>query len=875
MGKRELKYFLAPFFCYFCFVNHINNDVKKTIIYILLLLSSISHLNAQGLYFHSYEVNKDLRTTLNLTADKSISLINGFTLEFDLKLRREKHNFGYIFRMIVGDKQSMDLVVQATSSSRTYFLVTENENKLTFSSKNSVQDDTLWTHVRITYAKENDELSLLIGDVEQKVKLGEVKPNFENVKIFFGETGHQLFSTTDVAPMTLRNIQLTQTGGKSYFWELCKHGQNEVMDENHNLRAVVRHPVWLIDQKAYWKKCMTFQSAQRNFWAFNEEKSEIYLAGPSHLYLFSLKNNQFCDTITYTTTSCFYSNAAQLVYDSRSNRLLSYEIDSTEVECFNFNTRQWKNKHTTPSAANYWHHNHYISPDSSIYCFGGYGYHRYKSILKSYSFKTGQWQQQDLSANIAPRYLAGLGQGDKKIYIFGGYGSKTGEQQVSPRYFYDLYELNPQNKFVRKVWEYENPGESFVQGNSMVINEKEKCFYTLCYSSEKYHSCIYLNRFSLEHPTRTILGDSIPFLFNDTESMCDLFLDKNDNKLIALVQTLNKNNLYEIEIYSLAYPPIIYTDAFQRQTSGLNILIVYAGIFFFIIATVGAYLFYKKRKRKTNLPNNTPDTSVASSMGYSCSEESQETSKVAKKPSSITLLGGFQVIGSNGEDMTGSFTPTLKNLLVFILLSTITKNKGISSEILIEQFWYDKNESSARNNLSVNIKRLRLLLEQVGSIQVIHSNGYWTIELAHSVTCDYQEVRKLIDLIHQSPKAISEDKIVLLIEHLKSGALLPSIQSEWMDGYKSEYTNKAIDTLRKILEIERFTTPSELKLKVCNAIVALDPLDEDALVDKCRILYALGRKGQAKNTYDIYCKNYLALLNSEFKIPFSVITQEK
>lgn len=850
--------------------------MKKTIIYILLLFSSFPLLNAQGLYFHSYEVNKDLRTTLNLTPEKDISLTNGFTLEFDLKLRREKHNFGYIFRMIIGDKQSLDLVVQASSTSRAYFLVTGNENKLTFSGKNSAQDDIQWTHISISYARNSDELSLIIGDIEQKVKLGEVKPNFENARIFFGETGHQLFSTTDVAPMTLKNIRLTQTGGKSYLWELCKHGQNEVMDENHNIRATVRHPVWLIDQKAYWKKCMAFQSAQRNFWAFNEEKSEIYIAGPSHLYLYSLKNNQFCDTIAYTQTSCFYSNAAQLIYDSRSNRLLSYEIDSTHVECFNFDTRQWKSKHTTPSSANYWHHNHYIfSQDSSIHCFGGYGYHRYKSVLKSYSFKTKQWQEQDLSANIAPRYLAGLGQGNEKVYIFGGYGSKTGEQQVSPRYFYDLYELNPQSKFIKKIWEYDNPGTSFVQGNSMVINEKEKCFYTLCYSSEKYHSCIYLNRFSLEHPVRTVLGDSIPFLFNDTESICDLFLDKNNNQLIALIQTLNKNNQYEIEVYTLAYPPIIYTDVLQYKAPDSNIYIVYTSILFIIIVTGGAYLFLKKRKKKINLPNKKPDLHVANSIPNTHAEEGPESFKEVKKPSSITFLGGFQVIGINGEDVTGSFTPTLKNLLVFILLNTITKNKGISSEILIEQFWYDKSESSARNNLSVNIKRLRLLLEQVGTIQVIHANGYWTIELTDSVTCDYKEVRKLIDSIHQSPKGISEDKISHLLEYLKSGSLLPSIQNEWMDGYKSEYTNKAIDTLRKILEMELFATPSELKLKVCNTILILDPLDEDALVDKCRVLYALGRKGQAKNTYDTYCKNYLTLLNTEFKTSFSTITQEK
>lgn len=81
----------------------------------------------------------------------------------------------------------------------------------------------------------------------------------------------------------------------------------------------------------------------------------------------------------------------------------------------------------------------------------------------------------------------------------------------------------------------------------------------------------------------------------------------------------------------------------------------------------------------------------------------------------------------------------------------MTKKKGISSEMLIERFWYDKNESSARNNLSVNIKRLRSLLEQVGPIQVVHSNGYWTIELSDSITCDYKNVSQSLESIQENP----------------------------------------------------------------------------------------------------------------------------
>ena len=150
---------------------------------------------------------------------------------------------------------------------------------------------------------------------------------------------------------------------------------------------------------------------------------------------------------------------------------------------------------------------------------------------------------------------------------------------------------------IKKIWEYDNLENSFVQGNSMVIDSEKKCFYTLCYPSEKYHSYIYLNKFSLEKPIRTILADSIPFLFNDTESMCDLYFDKKLNKLIALIQVLNTQNQYEISIYTLNFPPITHSEIYQLQTSFSNHSVIYfIGLLLFAITSLTFFYLYKRRK---------------------------------------------------------------------------------------------------------------------------------------------------------------------------------------------------------------------------------------------------------------------------------------
>jgi len=78
-------------------------------------------------------------------------------------------------------------------------------------------------------------------------------------------------------------------------------------------------------------------------------------------------------------------------------------------------------------------------------------------------------------------------------------------------------------------------------------------------------------------------------------------------------------------------------------------------------------------------------------------------------------LGDFQIFNRTGSDITSKFSPLLKELFLLILLNSI-KDKGISAERIIEILWLDKDEKSARNNLAVNIVKLKTLLSELDSI---------------------------------------------------------------------------------------------------------------------------------------------------------------
>ena len=96
-------------------------------------------------------------------------------------------------------------------------------------------------------------------------------------------------------------------------------------------------------------------------------------------------------------------------------------------------------------------------------------------------------------------------------------------------------------------------------------------------------------------------------------------------------------------------------------------------------------------------------------------------------------MGGFQIYNGKGRDVTAAFSPTMKQLFLFIFLHTLKNEKGISSSKLDEALWYDKMGESARNNRNVNISKLRSALEEVHGLEVINENSYWKVKIDDTI----------------------------------------------------------------------------------------------------------------------------------------------
>ena len=471
------------------------------------------------------------------------------------------------------------------------------------------------------------------------------------------------------------------------------------------------------------------------------------------------------------------------------------------------------------------------------------------------------WSISSLDSCLFPRYLSAMGaENEDYLLIMGGYGNQSGKQEESPGNFYDLYRLNLKTGKCAKLWEFVNDRQHFTFGNSMIVDTPSNSVYALTYNNDRYNTFVYLSRFDIQtrQPVQEVMSDSIVYNFLDIHSYCDMFLHKETSSIYAVVLQEKEPGISKVEFYKLAFPPLSREDILPHQTGGMKPVVLISGILAGLLCLIGGsiWLLHSKRKRKVNV-----------SVGPVATEEVKdrlvEEEPTEQKVSSVLLLGGFQIFDKQGGNITGDFTPTLKQLFLFLLLNTIKNGKGTTSQCLDETFWFDMSKSSASNNRNVNIRKLRLIIEKIGDINIANKNGYWYLNLGKDVTCDYQEVMRLLDQI-KDKDTITDKKIINKIISLASaGALLPNVSAEWIDEYKSAYYVLLTEILLSVVNRPDIKEDSRLLLKISDVILLVDNIDEDAIRTKCRVLYQMGQKGLSKQSFDKFCIEYERLLNAK------------
>ncbi len=808
-----------------------------------------------GLFFSSHEVIQDKRTSLNLTPNKPFDFSKGFSLEFDANFRQGDGYYGYIFRIIGDNNTNIDLVSNSASATSNFWLVYKDQILISYkwSDLANVGYDQ-WTKVRVDVDVKNNKLAVSFNGVKQEVVVPEIA-KLRYFDLVFGACKNSSFMSTDVSPMSLRNVSIYDHKKQLFRnWKLSKHDENKVYDETSNSEAHVDNPIWIIDKHIKWQKLKDFQISDMFGVAKDEDNGRLFFINAKAVYVISTKT-LVIDTIPFLGGSPYHDILGkQIIYNKYTDELWSYNFKSDNVSRFNFRTRKWSFDQSESVDPDFAHHNKFISPlDSSLVALLGYGHYTYKGSVNHYNNKTQHWDQIDRSNQIDPRYLSGAGfMNNQEMLVFGGYGSKSGRQELSPGFYYDLYSFNLQNYSFKKLWTLDPPSTPFVPCESLIYDNQSKSFYTLVFDRGHFKTDMRLAQFGVEKPEIKLYNDSIPFDFLDIESGATLFLNKTKTELIALTY-----HNADISMYSIAYPPLMAEDVYQNKKNQ-NKLYSRLGILLILLSLsgAGAYFYFRKRKIQTA-------SLLHQRIEYHGIDPIQPTERNAV--SSILFMGGFQINDRNGNNITSSFSPTLKQLFLFIFLHTIKNGKGVSSSKLDEVLWYDKSGESARNNRNVNISKLRAVLDEVGGIEVVNESTFWKIKTENPVYCDFTEILRLL----RKSNTLSESEIHRLIALLSFGEFLPNIHNEWMDGFKSEFANQTIDSLSSLFNEKSVADNFSLRYHLAECILVCDPLNDEAFAIKCSVLYHLGKKGMAKNLYDSFRREYKLALGIDYAISFN------
>lgn len=807
-----------------------------------------------GLRFKGQDHLVDERTSLNLTPNDFMGLKNEFELSFDIKLNLEKPKieFGYIFRIISENNKNIDLLIKNMDID-SLILVLGNQEHFIPISKNLILSN-VWTNFKIRIFKTNNEIQFLIEDdlVFKDVTLSD---RFSSLKIFFGGNDYNQFINYDVPNISIKDIKIYRDRNLYFNLPLENCGGDILNDVVSNKKVIVKNPDWILCDHQQWELLYSSLSDGTQLMAYNKKNGVFYFLNNTHLLIFNIEN-RFAKKIPYSSGNISLSIDHRAFYNENDNKIYCYLVDRDIFSTLDLETTSWSNLDLfddVPHDQKFQHHNSvFDASKNELYTFGGYGQYKYNNVIKKVNFNTLQWETKISEDGLfKPRYLAGSTIYKDTIYILGGYGNDSGSQLVNPHSFYDLLAYDKSTHSFSEKFKIKNHLPDMVVGNTIFIDSLTRNYYALIHDKEKFNGFLKVLRGSLNNPQTEILGDSISFKFHDIKSFADLYHMPIEDKLIAYSSYLNDDNQTEFYLHAINLPILQKKVASPSRDTFLNRLLLICFIvlifsFFIIAKTKKSKKTKVLKNRKPALPNN-----EKKNLKYN-----------------IIFFGGLQVFDKNKVDITSKFSPLLKELFLLLWMYTYYKGKGISSDKLEETLWGIKSDLKARNNRSVNIAKLRVLLNEIADFEITKKTGYWKLTCLDNLpNTDLSLVLK----VSNNKKSISRDSIESLLEILKNGSILDNVTYEWLDSFKSDVNDRVIDLLLAFVKGFKINDDPDLILRITDCIFNFDSINELAVIYKTRAYNYKGNHSLAKSTFEDFQKKYASLYGTNFKYSFQEI----
>ena len=807
-----------------------------------------------GLHFKSPSVPGNERTSLSLDENFPFQVENEFIIDFQMWVRNEP-DFGAILHLCTNEKQFLHFVFAAGDNNRNFPALVFNEGMFAI---NTNIEKGKWVPVSLHLNIKENQIDLKYDsrDTTMVVPLRGTK----DITVSFGKSP---YFSADVVPMDIRDIKITRDGELIRYWKLWKHNGDVCLDEVGGAVALATYPSWLIDNHIEWRKIYAEKTSDRLDVAFNARDALFYLVRQNKIDILNgISGNRNEVSIVEGYPAMEYTD--HMIYDTLTNQLLSYSLHEKLVSALSVDEGKWSLSERQLDEPRYYNHARTFNPsDSSFYFFGGYGFYQYKNNL--YRLKVGMKQVEEVAYTpvISPRYSSAAAIVGDELYIFGGRGNKQGKQEFNAHFSYELCAINLKTGKSRSVWKKKQSTDMLLMASSMYFEPSDSSFYAVSLKDGGSLWKVFMNDSVWVEISKPLRNDLV-------HQDCDFSFYSSPayHKLYLVMDKILSDRTHDVAIYSINTP--LLNDNEIVQTVNKDSASVWLWWSCGILLLGGAvFLLYRIKcsRKKVEFEDTKEDNTQVEVLPVN--ETVEEVAVVEKyfdrSRSAISLLGTFNVRDKDGNDITGAFTPRLKSLLILLVLYTEKSKQGILTKKATDILWSDKEEESARNNRNVTLRKLRILLEKVGDVEVVSDAGFLCIRWHEGVFCDY---RMALDCIRQFKENgdHGDDKLLnQILEILLYGPLLSNTIVDWLDEFKDSYSSLSIDLLRNLLDVQR--NNYDTVLRIADILFLHDPLNEEALAAKCSILFIQGKKGIAKSVYDRFCKEYKDSLGEEYKIP--------
>ena len=209
------------------------------------------------------------------------------------------------------------------------------------------------------------------------------------------------------------------------------------------------------------------------------------------------------------------------------------------------------------------------------------------------------------------------------------------------------------------------------------------------------------------------------------------------------------------------------------------------------------------------------------------------TAIISKKLLSIRLLGGFSVT-YGGESVVGINTARLKSLLAYLVLHA---DRPQARQHIAFLLWPDTSEAKARNNLRQFLFQLRQALPDSDRFLFADAQSLsWHVDEDQTIDV-HLFARALAEVTEAEQRADWNSVQSSLNEALSTyqGELLPGCYDDWITPDRDRLREQCHSAYQKMVHVLELRREYVAALQAAQAMLRLDPLDENANVTLMRL----------------------------------------